>query len=105
MTPDGDMSGQPAKAGMEVPVPLEVLAMPGQNEEMNNPSVGDPVQMMAEGKVTRIEGQMAYVSIDSVNGKPVSESGAQITNTPEKQPGQDDEYAQLRSEAGQQGAM
>jgi hypothetical protein len=89
---------EPMQGGMEVPVPLESLAMPGEDDKLNNPEVGDPVQLMAEGTVSRIEGQTAYVKIKSVNGKPVGEEGAKVTDTPEDTDG-DNEFNQLRSEA------
>jgi hypothetical protein len=95
-------SAPEASEGMEVPVPLDALAMPGEDEKMNSPSIGDPVQLQAEGKVTRIEGEMAFVSIKSVNGKPVTAEGAKTTNTPGQDENGDNEFAQLRSEAGQQ---
>jgi poly(3-hydroxybutyrate) depolymerase len=92
--------------GMEVPVPLDALAMPGEDDKMNAPSVGDPVQLQAEGTVTRVEGDTAFVSIKSVNGKPVTPEGAKTTNTLGEDENGDNEFAQLRSEAGQQeGAM
>jgi hypothetical protein len=94
-------AGKPEAAGnMEVPVPLEALAMPGEDDKLENPAVGDPVQLMAEGTVTRIEGDTAFVSVKSVNGKPLSAEAAQTTNTPDADG--DNEFAQLRSEAEQQ---
>ena len=88
--------------GMEVPVPLEALAMPGEDEKLENPAVGDPVQLQAEGKVTRIEGETAFVSIKSVNGKPVTAEGAKTTNTPTEDENGDNEFAQLQTEAAAQ---
>ena len=87
--------------GMEVPVPLDALAMPGEDQKMNNPDIGDPVQMQAEGTVTRIEGQMAYVRVKTVNGKPVDAASAKTAQTPGDADG-DNEFAQLRSEAAMQ---
>ena len=106
MPPDAAMAGAAptippdeaeAAGGLEVPVPLEAVAMPGEDDIMNTPSVGDPVQLQAEGKVTRIEGQTAFVSIKSVNGKPVSSEAAKTTDTPPDDGS--DVMAQLRSEA------
>lgn len=105
MPPDASTMtvGKPEQAGgMEVPVPVDALAMPGEDDKMNAPAVGDPVQLQAEGKVTRIEGELAYVQIKSVNGKPVSAEGAKTTNTPGADENGDNEFAQLRSEAAQQ---
>lgn len=98
-------AGASESAGnMEVPVPLEALAMPGEDDKLENPAVGDPVQLMAEGTVTRIEGDKAFVSIKSVNGKPLSAEAAQTTNAPDQNG--DNEFAQLQSMAqSQEGAM
>lgn len=94
-------AGEPkAAGGMEVPVPLEALAMPGEDEMMESPAVGDPVQLQAEGKVTRIEGEMAFVMVKSVNGHPVSAAAAKTTDMPDHDG--DNEFAALRNEAAQQ---
>ena len=99
----GSPVGASEEAGaMEVPVPVEALAMPGEDLKMNNPDVGDPVQLQAEGKVTRIEGETAFVSIKSVNGKPVTAQGAKTTNTPNADENGDNEYAALQNEAAAQ---
>ena len=91
------------KGGMEIPVPLESLAMPGEDQKMNTPSIGDPVQVQAEGTVVRIEGQTAFVSFKSINGNPVDDESAKTTNTPGEEDGDNDaEFSQLQSESGQQ---
>ena len=36
------------------------------------PAVGDSVEFTATGKVSRVEGDNAYVSVESVNGEPVA---------------------------------
>ena len=89
-----------ASKGMEVPIPVESLAMPGEDMKMNAPTVGDPVQLQAEGKVTRLEGNMAFVSIRSVNGKPLTPEAAKTTDAQDANG--DNEFAQLRQEAGNQ---
>ena len=89
-----------ASGGMEVPVPLEALAMPGEDDKLQNPAVGDPVQLMSEGVVTRIEGDTAFVAVKSVNGKPLNAEAAKTTNTPDEDG--DNEFAQLKSMAQQQ---
>ena len=89
-----------AATSMEVSVPLEALASPGEDDKLVNPEVGDLVQFQTEGKVARIEGDSAFVSVESVNGKPVSQKAAITKDTPEQE--QNNEFAQLQSEAGQQ---
>ena len=101
----GGMPPNPDEAresgGMEVPVPMEALAMPGEDQKMNNPEIGDPVQMQAEGTVTRIDGSMAFVRVKTVNGKPVDSAAAKTANMPQDTDG-DNEFSQLRSMAAQQ---
>jgi len=100
--PNAEPTMPKAASGMEMCVPLSSLAMPGEDEKMNTPDVGDPIQLQVEGTLTRIEGENAYVSPKSVNGKPVSEEGAKVTNTPDSDENGDNEFAQLQSEAAQQ---
>lgn len=77
--------------GMEDCVPLDALAMPDEQEQMQPPSVGDEVNYQVTGKVTRIEGENAYVQKKSINGQEVS--------APE---GPKDELGELESMAAQQ---
>jgi len=78
-------------------VPVTALASPGEDDQMANPSVGDLVQYQKEGTVTRIEGDQAYVKVNSVNGKPLTAEDAKTKDTPEMQSNQ--EFAQLQEEA------
>ena len=89
-------------SGMEIPVPLDSLSMPGEDDKMNAPAIGDPVQVQAEGTVTKIEGQIAFVSFKSINGKPIDSEAAKTTNTPEADESGANEFAQLQSEASKQ---
>lgn len=103
--PDDDAMMKPEQpSGMEIPVPLSSVAMPGEDDKMQSPEQGDPVQFQVEGKISRIEGDTAFVAVESVNGKPVDEMAAKTKSTPEDMgKGEDAEFAQLRSEAQQQG--
>jgi hypothetical protein len=56
-------------------IPLSSLSMPDDQEQMQNPEVGDMVNYSVEGKVTRIEGENAYVQKTAINGNKV-EGGA-----------------------------
>lgn len=84
--------------------------MPDEGEQMANPEVGDPVSYQVEGKVTRVEGDMAYVQADSINGKPVDKSGADAAAPgaagADDQNGQDaNAYASLQDDAQKQGNL
>jgi len=78
-------------------VPVSALASPGEDEQMTTPEVGDIVQYQKEGKITRIEGDNAYVTVQSVNGKPVTPEDAKTLDTPEA--ADDAEFAALQDES------
>lgn len=88
------------QSSAEVCVPTSSLASPAEDEQMTSPEIGDLVQFQVEGKITRVEGENAYVSMQSVNGKPVSEKDAATSDTQGNE--SENEFAQLRSEAEQQ---
>lgn len=99
-TPDLNPSAEPKPAGgMTVPIPLAALAEPDEKEAMVNPEQGDIVDGQFEGKIVSINGEMAMVSVTSVNGKPLDGS--------DKPPEGDanastDDYGQLEQMAQQQ---
>ena len=80
-------------------VPLEALAMPEEGDQLANPEPGDLVSYTVEGKVTRVEGQKAYVEPETVNGKPFAKDEA--PPAAEEAGG----YAALETEAGQFGPL
>ena len=94
-----DMPPMPMQKTMgamkEICVPSKSLAMPGDDDKLVNPEPGDTVQFNVQGRVSRIEGDQAYVAIDTVNGDPVTDKAA-MTN--DEAPA--DEYAGLRAQAG-----
>jgi hypothetical protein len=61
----------PAMSSSEICVPTESLAMPDETEQMEAPEVGDVVDFQGSGKVSRIEGDKTYLTLETVNGKPV----------------------------------
>lgn len=91
MAKEGSMDSQ------EDCVPVSALAQPGEDEQMNPPGIGDVVQYQKEGKVTRIEGDNAYVKVQAVNGKPVTAEDAKTKDTPEMN--SNNEFAQLQEAA------
>jgi hypothetical protein len=61
-----------AGGGYTCKVPVAALAEGGVP-----PEEGDTVQYSVEGKVQSVSGNTATVSIDSINGEPVGEEGAE----------------------------
>lgn len=90
-----------APSGMTVMLPLVSLQMPGEDDKMQSPGVGDPVSVYAEGKIMSINGEQAQVQFDTVNGKPLSAEAAMTANTPEADEDMDKQFASLQSEASQ----
>ena len=83
-----------APMGPTVRVPLKSLAMPGEDEHMNNPEIGDTVDLHAQGKMASIEGDMAVVSLETVNGDPLTPDAAATNDTAPA-----DEFASLKQES------
>jgi hypothetical protein len=50
-------------------VPLDLLSMPDDQEQMQPPEVGDVVNYQVTGKVVAIEGDYAKVERQSINGQ------------------------------------
>jgi hypothetical protein len=80
--------------GPQLRVPLKSLAMPGDDDKLNNPEMGDTVEFHAQGKVATIDGDNAVVSIDTINGAPVTVEAAKTNDTAAP-----DEFAELRQQA------
>jgi len=73
-------------------VPVAALQQPDDSEQLVTPEVGDAVSYTVEGKISRIEGDKAYVTVETANGKPIADEA-------EKEPNADDGYAALQQEA------
>ena len=56
---------------LEQCIPLAALSQPDDSDQLTQPEVGDAVDYTVTGKVTRIEGDMAYVMAEAVNGQDV----------------------------------
>jgi hypothetical protein len=94
-------AGQPPQAhampSSEVCVPLSALASPGEDDQLQTPAVGDRAQFQSEGKISRIEGDNAFVTVESVNGKPVTKEDEATHDTPDQDTNA--QFEQLQSEA------
>jgi hypothetical protein len=73
-------------------VPVVALQQPDDSEQLVTPEVGDVVSYTVEGKISRIEGDKAYVTVETANGKPIADEK-------ENEPNADDGYAALQQEA------
>src|SRR5436853_7861392 len=94
--PAADLAEEkPAQASAgEVCIPSKALAMPDENEQMANPTPGDPVTFQVEGKVTRVVGENTYVKPTSVNGEPLDAKAAE--EKPAEQSQDDKDYSELQ---------
>lgn len=71
-TPDYGNPGPEKKGSMQEDcIPVSLLAMPDEGEQMQTPAVGDKVSYNIDGTVTRIEGDQAYIKRDAINGQKV----------------------------------
>jgi hypothetical protein len=52
-------------------VPVAALQQPDDQEQLVTPEVGDMVSYTVEGRVTRLDGETAVVTVESANGKPI----------------------------------
>ena len=64
----GDLNAESQANNVDT-VPLDTLAMPDDQEQMQPPEVGDVVNYQVTGKVVAIEGNMAKVERQSINGQ------------------------------------
>ena len=85
----------------EIGIPVAALEMPDDQEKMAAPAEGDEVQFNATGKVVRIQGETAFVTLATVNGQdlPKNEPPAEAL------PSDDLEGPALREESGGLGRL
>ena len=105
---EGDPTMGDSLAAMESPAPtpsmedcvsLSALQMPDEGEQMQAPAIGDEVNYQVTGRVTRIEGDKAYVQKTSVNGQQVEPDADDMGGPPD---GDTDDMAGLMEMAKQQ---
>ncbi|HLP07938.1 MAG TPA: hypothetical protein VK178_07215 [Opitutaceae bacterium] len=63
---------------MKIRIPLAALAI-----DETNPQAGDPVEGTYSGKVDSIDGEMAVVTLETVNGVPAP-AGAEMSAEPDE---------------------
>lgn len=84
-------------------VPIDLLAMPDDQEQMQPPAVGDVVNYQVTGKVVAIEGDCARIERQTINGQEVP--GGSATGDSDDQQGDGDEYNGMRDEAAGMGQL
>jgi hypothetical protein len=80
----------PAAPSTNDTIPLDALAMPDDSEQLVNPEPGDVVSYTIEGKVVSVDGNVAVIQRQTVNGKAL-----------EATPQPEDDMAGLEAMAGQ----
>lgn len=77
--PELSAPGMAMPSANEQRVPVAALQQPDDQEALVTPEVGDMVNYTVEGRVSRIEGETAFVTVESANGKPIqSEAPAEM---------------------------
>jgi hypothetical protein len=80
------------KNSSEFSVPLAALALPGEQEgQTTAPAMGDVVDFNGTAKVTRIDGDKAILTPETINGQAI-EAAAKPENL-------DDEETEMREQA------
>jgi hypothetical protein len=67
-------------------VPLSMLSMPDDQEQMQPPEVGDVVNYQVTGKVVAIEGACATIQRQSINGQDLPGADSGETNSDNTNP-------------------
>lgn len=86
--------------GGEVAVPVSALAQPDNDEQMQTPEAGDTATVQVEIKVSRIEGETAYVIPTSINGTPLKQGAHESGETPEKENLEEELVKQVNANGG-----
>lgn len=97
----GDMTALSDAANTDT-VPLNLLSMPDDQEQMQPPGVGDVVNYQVTGKVVAIEGDFARVQRQSINGQELPGTGDQDEDENDADANQSadgDEASSLRNSA------
>jgi hypothetical protein len=89
-----DPAGDIEQPGTTDLVPLDVLGMPDDQEQMQPPAVGDEVNYSVTGKVTAITGNVATIERTSINGKPIDDNDGDTAGA-ESEDGLQAEAAQM----------
>jgi len=81
------------KNSSEISVPLAALALPGEQEgQTTAPAMGDVVDFTGTAKVTRIDGDKAILTPETINGQAIEAAAAMPENL-------DEEETEMREQA------
>lgn len=100
--------GGAASGSGDQAIPIAALAMPDDQQQMANPEPGDVVTYEVQGKVTRVEGETAYVTPETINGQAVPgapEADGQPEPDADDQDGQANDFTDLEDQAQAMGPM
>lgn len=69
----------------ELCVPMGALAEAGEGGAQMTPEMGDEVELIVTGRVTRTEGGEVYIQPTTVNGQPIEDKGGESAESMEDQ--------------------
>ena len=104
---DRDGQGQDGGSQSKLYVPLDSLAQPDNDNNMQSPEVGDEFDMTVHAKVVSIEGDQACIQPISINGEPLKPqpNSGPPDQTDSQEGAEDPDVAAMRQEImqGQRG--
>jgi len=78
-----------------VTIPMASLMMANEEGEMISPSKGDAVSFTIEGTVEGVDGEMAEITMETVNGQPAYPEEEVVEEVVEEGPSRDELMAEM----------
>jgi len=79
----------------KVTIPMASLMMASEDGEMISPSEGDAVSFTIEGTVEGVDGEMADIAMETVNGQPAYPEEEVVEEVVEEGPSRDELMAEM----------
>tara|TARA_Y100000310_G_C20635982_1_gene791186 strand:- start:11 stop:283 length:273 start_codon:yes stop_codon:yes gene_type:complete len=79
----------------KVTIPMASLMMANEEGEMISPSEGDAVSFTIEGTVEGVDGEMADIAMETVNGQPAYPEEEVVEEVVEEGPSRDELMAEM----------
>ena len=79
----------------KVTIPMASLTMASEDGEMISPSEGDAVSFTIEGTVEGVDGEMADIAMETVNGQPAYPEEEVVEEVVEEGPSRDELMAEM----------